>query len=64
MMPVSAGAKVTEAPATGVKVSSGVVDSYSCAVIVIVEPTRASAAAVLRYAAIDVIVPSLGAEKA
>ena len=63
-MPVSAGAKVATAPAIGVKVLLGVVDSYSCAVIVIVEPTRLSAAVVLKNAASDVMVPLRGTEKA
>jgi hypothetical protein len=46
--PVRAGANVTTAPGTAVKVLSGVVDSNNCAVIVIVEPTRANATVVLK----------------
>ena len=63
-IPVKAGANVTVAPTTGEKVLSGTVELYNCAVIVTVEPTRASAAVVLKNAAIDVMVPSLGTEKA
>jgi hypothetical protein len=63
-MPVRAGANVTEVPATGEKVLSGVVELYNCAVIVIVDPTKANAVVVLKNAAIEVIVPSRGTEKA
>ncbi|MDF2567912.1 MAG: mucin 17-like protein, partial [Oscillospiraceae bacterium] len=62
--PVSGGANVTIAPGIGANVLSGVVELYSCAVRVTVVPTRANATVVLKYAAIEVIVPSLGTEKA
>jgi hypothetical protein len=48
IMPVNAGAKVTIAPGTAVKLLSGVVDRNNCAVIVIVDPTKLSAAVVLK----------------
>ena len=62
--PVRTGARVTTAPGIAVNVLSGVVDSYSSAVIVTVDPTRARAALVLAKALIEVIVPSLGMENA
>jgi hypothetical protein len=62
--PVRAGARVTTAPGIGVKVLSGVVDSYSWAVSTNVVPARTSATVVLAKALIDVIVPFLGMEKA
>ena len=46
--PVSDGVNVTSVPAIGVKVLSGVVDSYNCAVNVIVVPTKDNAAVVLK----------------
>lgn len=46
--PVKDGDNVTDAPGIGVKVSFGVVERYSCAVIVTVEPMRVKAAAVLK----------------
>ena len=45
--PVNAGARVTMAPGTGVKVSSGLDDSYSWALSVTVVPTSDIALAVL-----------------
>ena len=62
--PVKAGASVTAVPAIGVNVLSGVVDSYSCAVMVTVVPTNAKATVVLKKAAIEVMVPSRGTENA
>lgn len=62
--PVNAGANVTSAPATAVKLLFGVDELYNCAVIVIVLPTRLNAAVVLKNADILVIVPALGIEKA
>jgi hypothetical protein len=62
-IPVSAGAKVTGVP-IGEKILSGVVELYNCAVMVIVDSTRARATVVLKYAAMDVIVPARGTEKA
>ena len=47
-IPVRGGAKVTTAPATGVKILSGVVDSYSWAVIVTSVPTKDNASKVLK----------------
>lgn len=62
--PVRAGAKVTAVPATGEKMLSGVVELYSCAVIVRVVPVRVNGAVVLKKASIDVIIPARGTEKA
>jgi hypothetical protein len=62
--PVSAGASVTAVPGIGVNVSSGVGDDHSSAVIVTVVPTSARPTVLLKYAAMDVMVPSLGIEKA
>ena len=45
--PVSGGARVTIAPGTGEKTSLGVGELYNWAVIVTVDPTRDTAAAVL-----------------
>ena len=64
MSPVKAGANVTTAPGIAVNALFGVVDWYSVAVIVTVEPTRLKAAVILKYALILVIVPFLGIEKA
>lgn len=46
--PVSVGAKITTAPGTAVKELLGVVDWYSCAVMVTVDPTKLSPAVVLK----------------
>ena len=62
--PVSAGASVTVVPAIGEKILLGVVELYSCAVMVTVDPTSARGVVMLKYAAIDVIIPSRGTEKA
>ena len=62
--PVSGGAKVTTAPGIGLKMLFGVVELYNCAVIVRVDPKSVNAAVVLKYADIDVIVPSRGIENA
>lgn len=62
--PVNAGASVTAVPGIGVKVLSGVADSYNSAVIVTVVPTRDNAVVVLKNAEMDVMVPSLGNENA
>ena len=65
--PVNTGASVTIAPGTGVKISLGIVELHNCAVIVseaMPEPVISIRDAVLKYAAIDVIVPSRGAENA
>jgi len=45
--PLNGGARVTVAPGTGAKLSFGVGELYSCAVIVTVLPTRAAATATL-----------------
>ncbi|KXZ23599.1 hypothetical protein AXI59_08405 [Bacillus nakamurai] len=63
-IPVRGGDKVTAAPGMGVNVLFGTVELYNCAVIVTVEPTSDKAAVVLKYPAIEVIVPLLGAENA
>lgn len=63
-IPVSGEAKVTAVPAIGENVLSSVGDEYNWAVTVTVDPTKLNATVVLKYAAIDVIVPSRGAEKA
>ncbi|KXZ22705.1 hypothetical protein AXI58_07985 [Bacillus nakamurai] len=55
---------MTAAPGMGVNVLFGTVELYNCAVIVTVEPTSDKAAVVLKYPAIEVIVPLLGAENA
>jgi len=47
-MPVKGGANVTIAPGIGVKVLSGVVDEYNCAVIVAVVPIKAKAVVELK----------------
>lgn len=47
-MPVSGGAKVTNAPGTAVKELLGVVDRNNCAVKVTVDPTKLSPAVVLK----------------
>ncbi|ACV63876.1 hypothetical protein Dtox_3125 [Desulfofarcimen acetoxidans DSM 771] len=64
IVPVRAGANVTTAPGTGLKVLLGVVELYNCAVMVIVVPVRLSNIVLLKYAVIDVMVPDRGAEKA
>lgn len=64
MIPVRGGARVTAAPGIGVKVLSGAVDRYSWAVSVTSDPTRAAGTPTLAKALIEVIVPSLGMEKA
>jgi hypothetical protein len=62
--PVRAGANVTTVPGIGEKVLSGVVELYNCAVMVIVEPIRDSDTTLLKKAAMSVIVPLRGTEKA
>jgi hypothetical protein len=62
--PLSGGDKLTNAPLTGVNKLFGAVDSYSCAVKVIVVPINDNPTVVLKHAARDVIIPSLGIEKA
>ena len=62
--PVKDGTRVTSAPGIGVKVSSGVGELYSCAVMVTVDRASVTVAATLKYAAISVMVPALGMEKA
>ena len=61
---VNAGDNVTAAPETGVKVLSGTVDWYNCAVMLTVDPIRVNDAVVLKYAVIEVIVPVRGTESA
>lgn len=46
--PVNEGVKVTTAPGTAVKELFGVVDLNSCAVMVMVDPTKLSPAVVLK----------------
>ena len=55
---------MTNAPGTGAKLSSGVGELYNCAEMVTVEPVRDTAAPMLKYAAREVITPSLGIENA
>ena len=62
--PVSGGANVTSAPATGVNTLLVAAAENNCAVIVTVVPTKAAAAVRLKSAAMAVTVPSRGTEKA
>mgnify|MGYP007113600141 FL=1 len=62
-MPLKGGCRATEAPVEW-KMLFGVVEIYNSAVIVIEEPIRSSDTSLLKYAAREVIVPSLGTEKA
>ena len=48
IVPVSAGARFTTAPGIGTNKLLGVLDTYNCAVIVIVEPRSDNAAVVLK----------------
>ena len=52
------------APEIAVKVLFGTVELYNCAVIVTVEPIRANATVLLKYAAIEVMTPARGEENA
>ncbi len=62
-IPVSAGVSITAVP-IGEKVLFGAVELYNCAVMVIDDSIKAKPITVLKYAAIDVIVPARGTEKA
>lgn len=64
IIPVIAGANVTNAPGIAEKLLFGVAELYNCALIVIDEPINDNANVVLKKADNEVIVPSLGIENA
>ncbi len=60
IIPESDGAKLINVPGIGENTLFGVEDWYICAFTVTVEPTRESAAVVLKNALNEVIIPSCG----
>ncbi len=62
--PVSEGVKLISVPAIGENTLLGVVDWYICALTVTEEPTRETAAVVLKNALNEVMVPARGTWRA